>query len=63
MTKLKFAVEDYDIEENPSSQFALLNMKIVSSGMNAHKLPITADAVKKSASTLFGKPVLADYLN
>ncbi|MFZ2992522.1 MAG: hypothetical protein WA061_02290 [Microgenomates group bacterium] len=59
---LKFTVNDYTVEENPQSHFAILNMKIVSDGDNMHSLPIETDAIRKASSTLFGKPVLADYL-
>ena len=62
MTKIKFAVQDFSIEENPSSHFAVLDMKIVSSGMNLHNLPIEKDAIINSSPSLFGKPVLAHYI-
>ena len=59
---LKFTVNDYSVEENPNSHFAILDMKIVSDGMNLHKLPIEKGAIEKSAPSLYGKPVLVDYL-
>lgn len=60
--KVSFSIEEFSIDENPSSHFAVMDMKIVSSGMNLHNLPITKEAVKKSAQTLFGKPVLTHYI-
>lgn len=60
--KVTFDVKDFSIDENPSSHFAILDMTIVSSGMNLHKLPITVEAIEKSSRTLFGKPVLTHYI-
>jgi len=60
--KLKFSVDDFSIEENETSHFAILDMKIVSSGMNAHRLPITEDAIKNASPSLYGKPVLTHYI-
>lgn len=60
--KINFTVEDFSVEENPSSHFAVLDMKIVSSGMNLHNLPIKEEAIERASKTLFGKPVLTHYM-
>lgn len=41
----------------------ILELWIVSEGDNAHKMPITRDAILKSASSIIGKPVLYKYNN
>lgn len=59
--KISFSVEDYFLDEDASSHFAILNMRVASSGMNLHNLPIKREAILNSAKSLFGKPVLAFY--
>lgn len=60
--KISFSINDFSVDENPSSHFAILDMKIVSSGMNLHELPIKPQAIEKASTSLFGKPVLAHYI-
>lgn len=59
--KKQFSVEHFELIEDKNSHFIVLDMKIASSGMNKHNLPITDEALEKSAKTIFGKPVLAYY--
>lgn len=61
--KLKFNVTDFSIEEKSSSHFSIIRMKIVRDGNNLHDLPIEKDSIIKAAPTLFGKPILCNYVD
>lgn len=58
---LKFEITDYELQDISDSQFMRLRTKIVSSGMNKHKLPIKLDTIKRASASLFGKPLLFKY--
>lgn len=59
--KLTFNIDKYDLQEINNSQLAILEMWVVSEGQNAHKMPITRDAIISAASSIIGKPVLYKY--
>lgn len=59
MKKIIFQAENMTIEELDKQELLRLKMWIARTGDNAHDLPITEKALKDSAKTLVGKPVVA----
>lgn len=58
---LSFAVNKYNIQDISDNQLAKIEMWVAKSGDNKHNLPITEDAIRQSADTLVGKPILYKY--
>lgn len=46
------------VEENSNSQFATIECDLCRSGFNTHRMPISKDAIKYSANSIKGKPIL-----
>ena len=61
-TILKFSVDKIDfMEEANNSLFRKAKIKAFASGENAHTLPVSEDVIKKSAFTIYNKPILWKY--
>jgi len=58
---LSFAVNKYNIQDISDNQLSKIEMWVAKSGDNKHNLPITEDAIRQSADTLVGKPILYKY--
>lgn len=60
--KLRFAVEDAEIiDENPESQFAKARILAFSSEKNRHNMVCSEEVLKKTAPTIYNKPILYTY--
>ena len=58
--KYNFGIDKFQIvEENSNSQFATIEFDACRSGNNSHRLFISKDAIKYSAPSIKGKPILA----
>ena len=58
---VKFTINKYNIQDISDNQLAKIEMWVAKSGDNKHNLPITEDAIRQSADTLVGKPILYKY--
>ena len=58
---ISFKVDKYNIQDISDNQLAKIEMWVAKSGDNKHNLPITEDAIRQSADTLVGKPILYKY--
>jgi hypothetical protein len=62
ISTLTFDVKKFDVlEDINNDQLMILELWIVSEGNNAHNMPISKDAILKSALSIVGKPVLYKY--
>lgn len=52
-------IENYYADED--ADFALLHLEFLSDGYNSHGIPITTEILKRDASTILGKPIVAKY--
>lgn len=60
--KLSFTVENIEeIQENPSSSFAHMQVDFFASGDNAHKLYVSEETLRKTAETIYNVPVVWKY--
>jgi hypothetical protein len=61
---INFNVESAEIiKEDPDSQFAVAKIRAFSSGENLHELVCSEDVLKKTASTIYNKPILYTFDN
>jgi hypothetical protein len=58
---VRFTINKYNIQDISDNQLAKIEMWVTKSGDNKHNLPITEDAIRQSADTLVGKPILYKY--
>ena len=58
---VRFTINKYNIQDISDNQLAKIEMWVAKSGDNKHNLPITEDAIRQSADTLVGKPILYKY--
>ncbi len=58
---VSFTINKYNIQDISDNQLAKIEMWVAKSGDNKHDLPITEDAIRQSADTLVGKPILYKY--
>lgn len=57
--KLSFSIENFDIiKEDPNSQFATARVQAFASGSNLHNLECSEETLKKTAQTIYHKPIL-----
>jgi hypothetical protein len=60
--KLRFTVEDAKmIDENPNSNFAILDLDFFASGENLHDMYVSEDTLKKTADTIKNCPIVWEY--
>jgi hypothetical protein len=60
-----FEIESLEIvDENPDSQFATAKIRAFSSGANRHNMTCSEDVLRKTAPTIYNKPILytLDYM-
>lgn len=58
---VRFTINKYNIQDISDNQLTKIEMWVTKSGDNKHNLPITEDAIRQSADTLVGKPILYKY--
>ena len=58
---VRFTINKYNIQDISDNQLAKIEMWVAKNGDNKHNLPITEDAIRQSADTLVGKPILYKY--
>ena len=58
---VRFTINKYTIQDISDNQLAKIEKWVANSGDNKHNLPITEDAIRQSADTLVGKPILYKY--
>jgi hypothetical protein len=60
--KLKFTIEDAKvINENPSSNFAILDLDFFASGENLHEMYVSEETLLKTADTIKNCPLVWEY--
>lgn len=62
MDLMKFNIDmimQYRADENP--EFAVIRLKFLSDGYNAHNIPITREILQRDAFSILGKPIVARY--
>lgn len=60
--KYNFEINKFNVvEENSNSQFTTVEIDVCRTGDNSHRLFISDDALKHSASSVKGKPILASF--
>jgi len=60
--KISFEIEKAEIlEENEDSQFATARIEAFGSGWNRHSLECSLEILKKTASTIYEKPLIWEY--
>ena len=62
MAKIKFAVDKIEfIEDSLNNQFGVFKLYAFASGDNAHGLPVSVNTLKKTAHTIYHKPLVWKY--
>ncbi len=62
MDKIKFSVDKIDfIEDSRNNQFGVFKLYAFASGDNAHGLPVSVSTLKKTAYTIYNKPIVWKY--
>ena len=60
--KLSFTIEDAKmIDENPNSNFAILDLDFFASGKNLHEMYVSEDTLAKTAGTIKNCPIVWEY--
>ncbi len=61
--KIVFSVEDIEVIQDATEQFARIRMRISRAGDNLHHIPISDNALILAAPTLLKKPILCHVIN
>jgi hypothetical protein len=62
LDKIKFSVDKIDfIEDSRNNQFGVFKLYAFASGDNAHGLPVSVSTLKKTAYTIYNKPIVWKY--
>lgn len=60
--KIKFSVDKIDfVEDSKNTQFAVFKIYAFASGDNAHGLPVSVSTLKRTAHTIYNKPIVWKY--